>query len=119
MIKIYGLKNCDTCRKAMKWLENEKIDYLFHDFRKKELSGDTIINWIEKVSTEQLLNRRGTTWRNLSENEKGLVVSGRIVDLLIKYPALIKRPVFVFENNILVGFKKDTQNILTNFRTAV
>jgi len=119
VIEIYGLKNCDTCRKAMKWLANKKIEYVFHDVRKDELGGDTIINWIEKVGTEQLLNRRGTTWRNLSENEKGLVVSGRIVDLLIKYPALIKRPVFVFENNILVGFKKDTQNILTNFRTAV
>ena len=119
MIKIYGLKNCDTCRKAMKWMENEKIEYLFHDVRKDKLSSDTIINWIENVGTEQLPNRRSTTWRNLSENEKDLLVSGGEVDLLIKYPALIKRPVFVLENDILVGFKEDSQNILKNFRTAV
>ena len=70
MIKIYGLKNCDTCRKALKWLDSEDIAHTFIDVRKDVINEDDVKRWLDSVGVDILLNRRGTTWRGLSDGEK-------------------------------------------------
>ena len=71
MITVYGLRNCDTCRKALKWLDMEGIQYEFHDFRNEGIEAEELAVWVKKVGWERLLNRRSTTWRNLPEQKKG------------------------------------------------
>jgi len=112
MITIYGLKNCDTCRKARKWLDSEGLEHHFKDVRADDLDSKTIARWITVVGWEILLNRRGTTWRNLSDEDKHAVDEGKALALMAEHPALIKRPVFEVNETVLVGFKDDVQDAL-------
>jgi len=107
MIFIHGLKNCDTCRSALKWLASENIDHEFRDVRKDGLSEDDIQHWLSEVGPDTLVNRRGTTWRQLDEVEKLVSSDEDLIELLLKYPALIKRPVFVAGEAVIVGFKDE------------
>ena len=109
MIVFYGLKNCDTCRKAQKWLEAEGIEYQFKDVRADALESATIAHWIAAVGWEILLKRRGTTWRTLSDAEKHDVDGDKALALMSAHPAPIKRPVFEVGDEVLVGFKDDVQ----------
>lgn len=114
MLKMYGLKNCDTCRKAMKWLESENITFEFLDVRKDGVSAADIGGWAEIVGVESLLNRRGTTWRGLSDADKATGEGDGAVGLMVAHPALIKRPVFVRAGDVRVGFKDAEQAWLTS-----
>jgi len=107
MIKIYGLKNCDTCRKALKWLDGEGIEHAFVDVRKDGIDANDVKRWLDFVGLETLLNRRGTTWRGLSDDEKSTAESSdaEAIALMAAQPALIKRPVFETGTEIFVGFK--------------
>ena len=105
MISIYGLKNCDTCRKALKWLEAEGIAHEFKDIRADGFSDEQLDNWVATAGWETLLNRRGTTWRKLSDAEKDSVDESKAKDLMRDQPALIKRPVFETKSGVVVGFK--------------
>ena len=105
MISIYGLKNCDTCRKALKWLQAEGIEYEFKDIRADKLTDTKVQGWIDSVGWEILLNRRGTTWRKLSDAEKDPVDATKAKALMVAHPALIKRPVFDTGSTVIVGFK--------------
>lgn len=107
MIRVYGLRNCDTCRKALKWLDAEGMAYDFHDVRKDGLNADDVLDWLKKTGPEILVNRRGTTWRNLSETEKLVSSDQELVTLLLANPAVIKRPVFVKGDAVIVGFKDE------------
>jgi Spx/MgsR family transcriptional regulator len=109
MIKMYGLKNCDTCRKAMKWLDGEGIAYQFIDVRKDGITEKVIKGWAASVGVESLLNRRGTTWRGLSETEKAKSEGVEAIVLMAAHPALIKRPVVVKNTEVRVGFKDGEQ----------
>lgn len=109
MIIVYGLKNCDTCRKAQKWLEAEGIEYQFRDVRADVLESPTIARWIAAVGWELLLNRRGTTWRKLGDVDKHDVDGEKAQALMSEHPALIKRPIFEKGDSVLVGFKDDVQ----------
>lgn len=109
---VYGLKNCDTCRKALKWLDGRGVDYAFHNIRTVGLSEADIARWADKAGWEVLLNRRGTTWRGLSEADRDAVDQARAVQLMAHYPALIKRPVFVVGSDVLVGFDPAVQEKL-------
>ena len=104
MVTVYGIKNCDTCRKALKWLDAAGIEHRFHDYRKDKLDEGLLSAWVEEAGWEKLLNRRGTTWRNLSDAEKDGVDKAKAVFLMRQYPILIKRPVFEFAGGVLVGF---------------
>ena len=112
MITLYGLKNCDTCRKARKWLDELGIAHSFHDVRADGLSETQIAGWARALGWETLLNRRGTTWRQLTEKEKENVNEARAVALMAAHPALIKRPVFDLDGRQLVGFGKAEQDAL-------
>lgn len=108
MTNIYGIKNCDTMKKAMKWLENNGVEYQFHDYKKSGLDKKTLLGWSKQVDWEILLNRRGTTWRKLPDDVKNDISKTTAIELMIENPSLVKRPVLVTSDEILVGFKEET-----------
>lgn len=112
MITVYGIKNCDTCRKALKWLVAEGLEHRFHDFRVDGLDPQSLSAWVNAAGWEKLLNRRGTTWRNLSDAEKDGVDEAKAEALMAGNPTLIKRPVFETGNQVLVGFGDAEQTAL-------
>lgn len=114
MISVYGLKNCDTCRKALKWLDAEGVEHRFHDVRADGVSEPEISAWAEQAGWETLLNRRGTTWRGLPESDRDGVDEPKAVALMTAHPALIKRPVFDIEGKIMVGFGDLSRDALKN-----
>ncbi len=109
---VYGLKNCDTCRNAIKWLKAEGVEHTFEDFRKDGLNANSVRCWLQVVGVDTLLNRRGTTWRKLDEAQKQFNSDQELVSLILKYPALIKRPVFENGASVTVGFKDEQKTAL-------
>ena len=103
MLTVYGIKQCDTCRKALKWLAAEGIGHQFHDFRSDGLHVDLLRGWLESSFADKLVNRRSTTWRQLTGRQRSSE-GDALLELLIKHPTLIKRPVFVADEIIAVGF---------------
>jgi len=103
---LYGIKNCDTVRKARRWLESHDVDFQFHDFRADGLALATINHWLESVSWETLLNKRGTTWRKLEDPRKEQLDQTIAVELMLENPTLIKRPVLSDTSGCKVGFKE-------------
>jgi len=101
-IQLYGIKNCDTVKKALVYLNNHDIDYQFIDFRQNPISKQVLIKMVDSVGWELLINKRSTTYRSLSEEEK----SNINYDLVLSLPTLIKRPVMVRGENIMVGFSE-------------
>ena len=104
MITIYGIKNCDTVKKALKWADEQGLEYQFFDFRKSPLSEDTVTKWLEAVGHSVLVNKRGTTYRKLEEQDKGLLEGIDAIPLLTANPTLMKRPIFDLGGDYLVGF---------------
>ncbi|WP_417517354.1 Spx/MgsR family RNA polymerase-binding regulatory protein [Minwuia sp.] len=103
--KVYGLRNCDTCRKARKWMDAEGIDHRFIDVRADGIAEEDVKRWAATVEQSQLINRRGTTWRGLSEEDRASAETGEgAIRLGAAHPALIKRPVFEKGPRVLVGF---------------
>ena len=105
MTTVYGIKNCDTVRKTRKWLDGQGIDYSFHDFRTDGLTKKDLRAWVKAVGWEVLLNKRGTTWRQLPEKDRETVDESKAIDLMLANPTLIKRPVLVHGKQVHVGFK--------------
>ena len=103
MITVYGIPNCDTCRKARRWLDERGADYRFQDFRKDGLERATVAAWLAELGPDVLVNRRGTTWRQLPEEDRAKLETSA-ADLLVAHPTLIKRPVIDLGNSRLVGF---------------
>lgn len=112
MIKVYGLKNCDTCRKATKWMTAEGIEHAFFDLRQDGIEVSRIEAWTAAVGWETLLNRKSTTWRGLDEGAKNNIDEAAAVALMSEHPALIKRPVFEKGSDVSVGFKEADKAIL-------
>lgn len=112
MIVIHGLKNCDTCKKALKWAAQEGLEHRFHDVRADGVTAEQIDAWLKQVSWEVLLNRRGTTWRGLDDAVKNSVDETAARNLMLAHPALIKRPVFDRDGKIAVGFTDATKTAL-------
>lgn len=112
MITVYGIKNCDTCRKALKWLESQGIGHRFHDFRADGLPPKTVAAWVATLGWETVLNRRSTTWRELPEKARASLDAKSAVALMVKHPTLIKRPVFETGKGMLIGFDDKTRAAL-------
>jgi Spx/MgsR family transcriptional regulator len=104
MITIFGLANCDTCRKARAWLRELGTEHRFHDVRKDGLDDATVAGWLDQIGADILLNRRGSTWRKLSGADKEKAEDAGVGELLRAHPSLIKRPVFVIGGRVMVGF---------------
>ncbi|MDA8962628.1 arsenate reductase [Pseudomonadales bacterium] len=120
MITLYGISNCDSVKKAKKWLSDNAIVYVFHDFRADGLTTEQIKHWLGQVPREKLLNKRSTTWKQLPDALKKELIADNaaeslFVDTMIEYPTLIKRPVLAISNdNIQVGFSAiDYQQLLS------
>lgn len=116
MLTVYGIPNCDNVRRARKWLESKDWPYRFHDFRADGLTAEKVGQWVEAVAVTAILNRRGATWRNLSESERRIDDEDSAIALLARYPLLIKRPVIEFGGNIFVGFHPDKAGRLATLR---
>ena len=104
MTTVYGIKNCDTVKKALKWLDKHNIAYQFHDLRQDGISKTDLQQWIKNVNWEVLLNKRSTTWRQLPDKEKKDIDANKAVSLMLANPTLIKRPVIINGKTTLVGF---------------
>ncbi len=103
---IYGIKNCDTVKKARRWLDAQAIVYQFHDLRADGLDRQTLESWLQSVDWQTLLNKRGTTWRTLEDQRKESLDEASAVDLMLAYPTLIKRPVLYDADGCYVGFNE-------------
>ncbi len=104
---LYGIPNCDTVRKARRWLADRGVDYRFHDVRKDGLKPQLLRNWAASAGWDTLLNRRGTTWRQLPEATRTAIDAERALQLMLEQPTLIKRPVLELQDHIEVGFSAD------------
>lgn len=111
-LTLYGLKNCDTCKKALKALEAAGQDIDFTDIRAEADLTKKVPSWIDAAGLDQILNKRSTTWRGLSETEQADALSGQAKALLIANPTLIKRPVIESGKDVYIGWTKDVQNEL-------
>lgn len=105
MTTLYGIKNCDTVKKARKWLEANQIAYRFHDLRSDGLARERLEAWSHHLGWETLLNRRGTTWRQLSPEQRDGINEVQALALMLEHPTLIKRPLLELESGeIHCGF---------------
>ena len=109
---LYGIKNCDTVKKALAWLSQQGVEHRFHDLRKDGLDEKMLRAWIKELGWEALLNRRGTTWRGLSETAKEPLNETRAIALMMAHPAIIKRPVLDLGASRHVGFSAEEYNVL-------
>ena len=107
MTKIYGIKNCDTMKKARTWLDGHKVDYSFHDYKASGIDKPTLESWTKKVGWEILLNRAGTTFRKLPDADKGDLTEKKAIALMLAQPSMIKRPVLEAKGKLTVGFKPE------------
>lgn len=107
MLTLYGIKNCDTVRKARKWLDQHGVAYQFSDVRETPVAKTRLEQWLNSAG-DVILNKRSTSWKQLSESEKVLANGAAVISLLQKHPTLIKRPVLEKESNVLVGFSTDS-----------
>lgn len=105
--KIYGIKNCDTMKKAFAWLEANSVVHEFIDYKKTGVAEAHLPDWLARAGWETLLNRRGLMWKKLSEAERADVDETKAKGLMAQYPALIKRPVLDTGSQLLVGFNPE------------
>ena len=113
-VKIYGIKNCDTMKKARRFLESHNVDYQFHDYRTDGVDEKFIQSLIKKHGWETVVNKRGTTWRKLDDTVKSETNASNAAELLVEQPAMIKRPVLVAGKQSLVGFSADDYKTTLN-----
>ena len=103
-VTIYGIPNCDTVKKARRWLDERSIAYQFHDYKKAGVSEADLKRWAGEVGWEKLLNRAGTTFRKLDERDKAGIDESKAIELMAANPSMIKRPVVEGAGSLLVGF---------------
>lgn len=104
-MKMFGIPNCDTIKKAKKHLENKDIAFEFHDFKKQGLSIEQVENWLKSVPIDKLVNKRSTSWKQLTDEQKNALMDQSDLSILESMPTLIKRPVLEIEQQIMVGYK--------------
>jgi len=104
---LYGIKNCDTVKKARKWLDDQQISYQFHDFRADGLTSRQVQTWIDQLGLETLVNKRSTTWKDLDDSVKADFNEASATALIVEHPTLIKRPLLERAGSYHVGFKAD------------
>jgi arsenate reductase len=106
-VTIYGIKNCDTMKKARAWLDNRRVAYRFHDYKTAGIERGQLEAWAREAGWETLLNRAGTTFRKLPEKDKDGLTEKKAIALMSAQPSMIKRPVLEAGGAVLVGFKPE------------
>jgi len=108
LITIYGIKACDTMKKARAWLDAHGVGYVFHDYKVEGIDERRLKGWAKEVGWETLLNRAGTTFRKLPDAEKTGLDEAKAIALMLAQPSMIKRPVLDVDGKLIVGFKPET-----------
>jgi Spx/MgsR family transcriptional regulator len=111
---LYGIKNCDTVKKARRWLEDNGQEFTFHDVRTDGLDKTEVKRWLREAGFEVVVNKRSTTWKQLDDVQKDGLSEANSLDLLLANPTLIKRPVLTINDTVLVGFKADQYKAIFN-----
>ena len=106
-ITIYGIKNCDTMKKARAWLDTHRVAYAFHDYKSEGIDKKRLEGWAKSVGWETLLNRAGTTFKKLPESQKEGLTAAKAIALMLEQPSMIKRPVLDLGGKLVVGFNPD------------
>lgn len=110
-VRLYGIPYCDSVKRARRWLDTRGIDYAFHDYKKDGADPAKLARWIEVKGIDAVLNRRGTTWRKMPDEDKARADGNDAVSMLVQHPSMIKRPIVEYDGGhaggILVGFKED------------
>ncbi|EID7697761.1 ArsC family reductase [Vibrio parahaemolyticus] len=113
-ITMFGIPNCDTIKKAKKWLEAENIAFDFHDYRKQGIDAQMVTEFCQALGWEQVLNKRGTTFRQLTQEQKDTLNEENAIVLLVDNPAMIKRPILNVDGQLHIGFKADQYATIFN-----
>lgn len=107
-VTVYGIRNCDNMKKVFAWLDEHKIDYAFHDYRKDGISRDKVEGWVRRAGWDQVINRSGLTYRGLPEPEKQAMDEARAIELMLEKPSSIRRPVIEADGDkLIIGFSND------------
>lgn len=104
---LYGISNCSTVKKAKDWLQNNKIDYQFHDYRKQGITMELLESFEVILGWEELLNKKSTSWRKLDDNQKNHISKTTALQFMLKTPTLIKRPILDTGEKLIIGFKAE------------
>jgi arsenate reductase len=107
-ITIYGIKNCDTMKKARAWLDSHGVAYSFHDYKNEGIAKEKLKSWSDVLGWETLLNRAGTTFRKLPDSDREGLNERKAIELMLAQPSMIKRPVLEMGGKLLVGFKPES-----------
>jgi len=110
-LTVYGIPNCDTVKKARVWLDAQGRDFAFHDFRKNGLTAEMVGRWLAAQGMDKLLNKRGTSWRKLSDADKANQQEAHLIALMVDNPTLIKRPVIEADDTVTVGFTDEVKAV--------
>ena len=106
-VTLYGIRNCDTMKKAWTWLDAAGVAYDFHDYKKAGITEAKLAEWAKVVGWETLLNRAGTTFRKLPDADRANLTQAKAIALMVAQPSMIKRPVLEADGKLLVGFKPE------------
>lgn len=104
MLEVYGIKNCNSVKQSLQWLDDNKVAYRFHDFKRESVTPAMLDVWLKAAGWETLLNRKGTTWRSLPEAVRTAIDAKSARALMLENPSIIKRPLIVNGNNVHCGF---------------
>ena len=117
MITLYGIKNCDTVKKARKWLEDHAVDYQFHDFRSDGLEQDAVQGWLAELGWQNLVNKRSNSWKALDEQTRNDMDEQSALAAILEQPTLIKRPLLDTGHERFTGFSADSYQKIFNRHT--
>lgn len=107
MLKLFGITSCDSCRKARKWLQDQKREFEFHDLRNDGLDVQMLERWMSRMDWQKFLNTRSLTWRKIPEVDRAEMTKSRAISLMLEHPTLVKRPVLECKQFIAVGFSPE------------
>jgi arsenate reductase len=112
MINLYGIKNCDSCRKAKRWLQNRDIKFRFTDIREEVLNETLLKKWQQQLDWEKFLNKKSMTWRKIPEIERADMDARLARNMILNYPTVMKRPVLDLDQQVVLGFNEDIYEAL-------
>lgn len=107
MVNVYGIKNCDTMKKAFTWLQSHAVDYTFVDYKKAGVVEIHIDDWVKRAGWERLLNKRGLMWKKLDDATRSDIDEVKAIRIMTQYPSIIKRPILDDSHELIIGFDPD------------